>query len=118
MKVTWVDLTWVVRRGKLDYLERRGRGVQFDPTRIAARVVTGVGFLGAGAIIRQGIDMRGLTTASLWTAALYLLRGVRVYVVSRFRTTFAALPSVRRVEITGVQEVVTPTTRPALKDPG
>jgi putative Mg2+ transporter-C (MgtC) family protein len=97
-------------------LESGGRGVQFDPTRIAAQVVTGVGFLGAGAIIRQGIDVRGLTTAaSLWAAAaiglasgagyyfgaaattaivlaaLYLLRGVRVYVVSRFRTTFAVL---------------------------
>lgn len=97
-------------------LEGGGRGVQFDPTRIAAQVVTGVGFLGAGAIIRRGVDVRGLTTAaSLWTAAaiglasgagyyfgaaattavvlaaLYLLRGVRVYVVSRFRTAFGVL---------------------------
>lgn len=45
-------------------------GIQFDPTRIAAQIVTGVGFLGAGAIIREGRDVRGLTTAgSLWTAA-------------------------------------------------
>jgi putative Mg2+ transporter-C (MgtC) family protein len=97
-------------------LESGGRGVQFDPTRIAAQVVTGVGFLGAGAIIRRGLDVRGLTTAaSLWAAAaiglasgagfyfgaaattavvliaLYLLRGVRVYVVSRFRTAFGVL---------------------------
>ncbi|HET7480331.1 MAG TPA: MgtC/SapB family protein, partial [Rubrobacteraceae bacterium] len=51
-------------------LESGGRGIQFDPTRIAAQVVTGIGFLGAGAIIRQGIDVRGLTTAaSLWAAA-------------------------------------------------
>lgn len=44
--------------------------IQFDPTRIAAQIVTGVGFLGAGAIIREGRGVRGLTTAaSLWTVA-------------------------------------------------
>src|SRR5919106_6236032 len=37
-------------------------GVVFDPTRIAAQIVTGIGFLGAGAIIRQGLSVRGLTT--------------------------------------------------------
>jgi putative Mg2+ transporter-C (MgtC) family protein len=46
------------------------RGVVFDPTRIAAQIVTGVGFLGAGAIIRQGLSVRGLTTAAtLWLVA-------------------------------------------------
>lgn len=41
-----------------------------DPTRIAAQIVTGVGFLGAGSILRQGEDVRGLTTAaSIWVAA-------------------------------------------------
>jgi putative Mg2+ transporter-C (MgtC) family protein len=41
-----------------------------DPTRIAAQVVTGVGFLGAGAIMRQGNEVHGLTTAaSIWVAA-------------------------------------------------
>ena len=41
-----------------------------DPTRIAAQVVTGVGFLGAGAILHSGVTVRGLTTAaSLWVAA-------------------------------------------------
>src|SRR5947207_11364437 len=41
-----------------------------DPTRIAAQIVTGIGFLGAGAIIRQGMSVRGLTTAAtLWIAA-------------------------------------------------
>lgn len=45
-------------------------GIQFDPTRITAQIVTGVGFLGAGAIIREGGGVRGLTTAaSLWTVA-------------------------------------------------
>jgi putative Mg2+ transporter-C (MgtC) family protein len=41
-----------------------------DPARIAAGVITGVGFLGAGAIIVQGQGVKGLTTAaSLWTVA-------------------------------------------------
>jgi len=41
-----------------------------DPGRIAAQVVAGVGFLGAGAIIRSGLSVRGLTTAAaLWTTA-------------------------------------------------
>jgi putative Mg2+ transporter-C (MgtC) family protein len=47
-----------------------GNGVSYDPTRIAAQIVTGIGFLGAGAIMRQGISVRGLTTAAtLWMAA-------------------------------------------------
>lgn len=41
-----------------------------DPTRIAAQVVSGIGFLGAGAILKYGTSIRGLTTAaSLWTTA-------------------------------------------------
>ena len=41
-----------------------------DPTRIAAGVITGIGFLGAGSIIRHGASVQGLTTAaSIWTAA-------------------------------------------------
>ena len=41
-----------------------------DPTRIAAQIVTGVGFLGAGAILRHGTDVRGLTTAAtIWVVA-------------------------------------------------
>ncbi len=41
-----------------------------DPGRIAAQVVSGIGFLGGGAILRLGFNVRGLTTAaSIWTAA-------------------------------------------------
>ncbi|MGH3089538.1 MAG: MgtC/SapB family protein [Rubrobacteraceae bacterium] len=97
-------------------LEADSRGVVFDPTRIAAQIVTGIGFLGAGAIIRQGLDIRGLTTAaSLWTVAaigmaagagylfgaflttiivllaLYLLRIFRGTVIERFRTELCNL---------------------------
>lgn len=49
-----------------------------DPARVAAQVVTGVGFLGGGAILREGATIRGLTTAaSLWvTAAIGLAVGL------------------------------------------
>lgn len=52
-------------------------GTAFDPNRISAGIVTGMGFLGAGAIIRYGVSVRGLTTAaSLWAvAAVGLLAG-------------------------------------------
>lgn len=44
--------------------------VRADPTRIAAQIVTGIGFLGAGAIIRDGMNVRGLTTAAnLWAVS-------------------------------------------------
>jgi putative Mg2+ transporter-C (MgtC) family protein len=53
-----------------DFVFDRSRGTAFDPTRIAAQVVSGIGFLGAGAIIRQGFSVRGLTTAAgLWVVA-------------------------------------------------
>jgi putative Mg2+ transporter-C (MgtC) family protein len=45
-------------------------GVVLDPSRVVAYVITGVGFLGAGAIIKNGTNIRGLTTAaSLWAVA-------------------------------------------------
>src|SRR5215208_5642287 len=56
-------------------------GLVFDPTRIAAQVVSGIGFLGAGAIIRQGLSVRGLTTAAtLWVvAAIGMAAGAGYY---------------------------------------
>ena len=45
-------------------------GTATDPSRVAAQIVTGIGFLGAGAILKYGPTVRGLTTAaSLWAAA-------------------------------------------------
>src|SRR4051794_16104523 len=47
-----------------------GQDAGADPTRVAAQVVSGIGFLGAGVILRDGFDIRGLTTAAtLWCAA-------------------------------------------------
>lgn len=59
------------------------QGVAFDPTRIAAQIVTGIGFLGAGAIIVRGISVRGLTTAAtLWVvAAIGMAAGTGYYAV-------------------------------------
>jgi putative Mg2+ transporter-C (MgtC) family protein len=56
--------------GLEDFLEGGGITTRLDPTRVAAQVVTGVGFLGAGAIMHRGVNIRGLTTAaSLWVTA-------------------------------------------------
>ena len=63
---------------------RTRSGVVFDPTRIAAQIVTGIGFLGAGAIIVRGINVRGLTTAAtLWVvAAIGMAAGTGYYEVA------------------------------------
>jgi putative Mg2+ transporter-C (MgtC) family protein len=65
--------------------------VRTDPTRIAAQIVTGIGFLGAGAIIRQGFSIRGLTTAAtLWlTAAIGMAAGAGSYVAAAVTTGIA-----------------------------
>jgi putative Mg2+ transporter-C (MgtC) family protein len=69
-------------------------GLVFDPTRIAAQVVTGIGFLGAGAIIRPGLSVKGLTTAAtLWVvAAIGMAAGVGYYEAA-FVTTALVLIS-------------------------
>ena len=72
-------------------------GTTVDPTRIAAQIVTGIGFLGAGAIIREGLTVRGLTTAgSLWiVAAIGMAAGAGYYwpaVVGTALTVFALGP--------------------------
>ena len=55
--------------------------VRIDPTRMAQGIMTGIGFLGAGVIFKEGLTVRGLTTAaSIWvTAALGILFGVGFY---------------------------------------
>ena len=51
-------------------INTRAAGFPSDPGRIAAQIVSGIGFLGAGVIIKEGVNVRGLTTsACLWTAA-------------------------------------------------
>jgi len=52
-----------------------------DPTRMAQGIMTGIGFLGAGVIVKEGLTVRGLTTAaSIWiTAAIGILTGIGFY---------------------------------------
>lgn len=68
-------------------------GPLVDPTRIAAQIVTGIGFIGAGLIIFQGSRVRGLTTAAgVWTvAAIGMAVGFRFYAVSIFATLLTVL---------------------------
>jgi putative Mg2+ transporter-C (MgtC) family protein len=68
-----------------------------DPTRIAAQIVSGIGFLGAGAILKYGTSIRGLTTAaSLWTtAAIGMAAGAGewlIAVVGAFIVVFSLWP--------------------------
>jgi putative Mg2+ transporter-C (MgtC) family protein len=59
-------------------------GAGADPTRIAAQIVSGIGFLGGGAILRHGGSVRGLTTAaSLWAvAAIGMAAGAGLFVIA------------------------------------
>ena len=59
------------------------RGVGTDPSRLAAQIVTGIGFLGGGAIVRDGLTVKGVTTAaSIWaTASVGVAIGAGSYVL-------------------------------------
>jgi putative Mg2+ transporter-C (MgtC) family protein len=65
--------------------------VPVDPSRVAAQIVTGIGFLGAGAILKYGTTIKGLTTAaSLWaTAAIGMAVGAGQWVIAVVGTTLA-----------------------------
>jgi len=65
--------------------------VKMDPTRMAQGIMTGIGFLGAGVIYKEGASVRGLTTAaSIWlTAAIGILFGIGFYFPAVLATAFA-----------------------------
>jgi putative Mg2+ transporter-C (MgtC) family protein len=81
--------------------------IRTDPTRMAQGIMTGIGFLGAGVIFKEGLTVRGLTTAaSIWvTAAIGILVGIGFYlpaiagsvatilILSVFRAVEQRLPS-------------------------
>jgi putative Mg2+ transporter-C (MgtC) family protein len=71
-----------------DFTGADGNAASIDPTRIAAQIVSGIGFLGAGAILKDGIVIRGLTTAaSLWaTSAVGMAAGAGEYVIAAVAT--------------------------------
>ena len=62
-----------------------------DPGRIGAQIVSGIGFLGAGVILKEGLSIRGLTTAAcLWvSAAIGMATGVGFYAIAVFTTILA-----------------------------
>lgn len=83
------------------FLGFRPQEIRFDPSRVAAQIVTGIGFLGAGAIIRYGMTVRGLTTAaSLWiVAAIGLAVAVGQWITAGTATaiTLVALWALRHI---------------------
>jgi putative Mg2+ transporter-C (MgtC) family protein len=68
-------------------------GKNVDPSRIAAQIVTGIGFLGAGAIIQARFSIHGLTTAaSIWTvSAIGISVGSGYYLISFLITIFVVI---------------------------
>src|SRR5688572_33401569 len=72
MLVTVYEMHWV----------KTGPGeIRLDPTRMAQGIMTGIGFLGAGVVVKEGLTVRGLTTAaSIWiTASIGILTGIGFY---------------------------------------
>jgi putative Mg2+ transporter-C (MgtC) family protein len=76
--------------------------IRTDPTRMAQGIMTGIGFLGAGVIFKEGLTVRGLTTAaSIWmTASIGILVGVGFWMPAIFGTiaTLVVLSAFRIVE--------------------
>ena len=96
-----------------------------DPARLAAQVVAGIGFLGAGTIVQTGLDVRGLTTATtIWIVmAIGLACGSGNFVIATVATLLSliCLISFRSIERylakrNPVLTLVVPSERPVLKD--
>lgn len=74
----------VMITGQMIFVQYRAYGSTADPARLSAQVITGVGFLGAGTILREGTNVKGLTTAaSLWSVAcLGIAAGAGYYILA------------------------------------
>ena len=85
--------TLVSAYGFHEFLASGDAVIRADPTRIAAQIVTGIGFLGAGAIIREGLAVRGLTTAAtLWVvAAIGMASGAGYYAAAVTATVLTVI---------------------------
>jgi len=99
--------------------------VRLDPGRTAAQIVTGIGFLGAGVIIKEGISVRGLTTAaSLWlVAGLGMAFGMGLFLPGAMATLLALLSLIFLKKLEPVINkdryldiAVTASNRPGLQD--
>lgn len=87
--------------------------IRTDPTRMAQGIMTGIGFLGAGVIIKEGLTVRGLTTAaSIWmTATIGIVIGIGFYeaaiyatlitiiILSMFRWVESKVPSIKYAQL-------------------
>jgi len=91
--------TLVGAYGFAGFFGHGGNVVSFDPSRVAAQIVTGIGFLGAGVIFRQGFTIRGLTTAaSLWLVAAIGMSAGAGYWAGAVLATGAGVVSLRPLE--------------------
>ena len=106
--VALASATFMVVSTRFIYFQNYAHGdlIEVDASRIAASVVSGIGFLGGGAILRDGITIKGLTTAAgLWlVAAIGMAAGGGMYVESVFVTLLGlmTLTVLRRFEDRGV----------------
>ncbi len=93
--VALASATFMVVSSQFAYHQRfgHGDGIEVDGSRIAASVVSGIGFLAGGAILRTGVSIRGLTTAAgLWlVAAIGLCAGSGMYLESVYVTMLGLL---------------------------
>lgn len=96
-----------------------------DPARLAAQVITGIGFLGAGTIVQTGTDVKGLTTATtIWVVmAIGLACGSGNFVIAALATLLAyvCLVMMRKVEKllarrNPIVMIVMPSDKPVLKE--
>lgn len=100
-------------------------GVGLDPSRIAAQIVTGIGFLGAGTIIAHGDSVRGLTTAaSIWSvAALGVAVGGGMYRAAILGTALALIlllvmrPIERRLDMRWRKQTISALYDPKIASP-
>ncbi len=97
------SILMIVAASEAIWFPASGDSVRVDPTRMAQGIMTGIGFLGAGVIFKEGLTVRGLTTAaSIWTtAAIGILMGVGLYLPGAVATVLAlgVLSVFRQIEL-------------------
>lgn len=95
MIVALASATFMVISTHFVYLQHYGKNdlVEVDASRIAASIVTGMGFLAGGAIMRTGLSVQGLTTAAaLWlVGAIGMAAGAGMYAIAVFVTIIGVL---------------------------
>ena len=88
--------------GMISYIMAEQCAVKGDPTRIAAGVVTGIGFVGGGAIMHQGLNIKGLTSAAIIWASCAM--GLACSVGAYFMTLIVLLVSLLSLILLGIFE--------------